>query len=73
MKASDAEISIVVPLYNEEAVIRRFHARLTATLDGLDLQAEVVYVNDAAAIAASSFCARFSAPRCDTRPQPELR
>jgi glycosyltransferase involved in cell wall biosynthesis len=46
MKASHAELSVVVPLYDEEAVIQAFHARLAATLDRLDLTAEVLYVND---------------------------
>ena len=41
-----AALSIVVPVYNEAAVIGEFHARLVAVLDGLGEDAEVVYVND---------------------------
>ena len=39
-------ISIVVPVYNEEAVLPEFHRRLAAVLDGLPSPAEIVYVND---------------------------
>jgi glycosyltransferase involved in cell wall biosynthesis len=36
----------VIPLYNEQAVIGAFHARLAAVLDRLAAPAEIVYVND---------------------------
>lgn len=39
-------LSVVVPAYNEEAVLDAFHARLAATMDGIGLPWEVVYVND---------------------------
>lgn len=39
-------LSIVVPAYNEEAVLESFHRRLAAVLDGLALAAEVIYVDD---------------------------
>jgi polyisoprenyl-phosphate glycosyltransferase len=39
-------LSIVVPAYNEEAVLGEFHRRLAAVLDGLPVDAEVIYVND---------------------------
>jgi glycosyltransferase involved in cell wall biosynthesis len=39
-------LSVVVPVYNEEAVLPAFHHRLTAVLDGIDGICEVVYVND---------------------------
>jgi glycosyltransferase involved in cell wall biosynthesis len=39
-------LSVVVPVYNEEAVLPEFHRRLTAVLDGIDGTCEVVYVND---------------------------
>jgi polyisoprenyl-phosphate glycosyltransferase len=44
--AASATLSVVVPVYNEEAVLPEFHRRLAAVLDALPLQAEVVYVND---------------------------
>ena len=39
-------LSIVVPAYDEETVLPEFHRRLSAVLQALPWQAEVVYVND---------------------------
>jgi glycosyltransferase involved in cell wall biosynthesis len=39
-------LSVVVPLYNEEAVIGVFHERLVGVLAGIDIGSEIVYVND---------------------------
>jgi dolichol-phosphate mannosyltransferase len=39
-------ISIVVPCFNEEKVIRTFHKRLVAALHAVDAAIEVLYVND---------------------------
>jgi glycosyltransferase involved in cell wall biosynthesis len=39
-------LSIVVPAYDEEAVIREFHRRLSAVVQELGCQSEIVYVND---------------------------
>lgn len=39
-------LSVVVPVYSEEAVLPEFHRRLAAVLDGLPADAEIVYVND---------------------------
>ncbi len=41
-----ALISIVVPAYNEEAVLRAFHQRLATVLPQLTLAVEIVYIND---------------------------
>lgn len=41
-----ASISIVVPVFNEEAVLPEFHRRLAGVLDSLGAHAEIVYVND---------------------------
>jgi glycosyltransferase involved in cell wall biosynthesis len=41
-----ASLSVVVPAYNEEAVLPEFHRRLAAVLDALPVCAEIVYVND---------------------------
>ena len=38
--------SIIVPCYNEEAVLRETHKRLTAVMTGLGESYEIVYVND---------------------------
>jgi glycosyltransferase involved in cell wall biosynthesis len=40
------DLSIVVPAFNEEAVLGELHRRLAATLDELDLSAEILFVND---------------------------
>ena len=39
-------LSVVVPVFNEAAVIRDFHRRLVAVLDALSISSEVLYVND---------------------------
>jgi len=39
-------LSIIVPVFNEEAVLPEFHRRLSALLDRLPLRGEVLYVND---------------------------
>ncbi len=39
-------LSIVVPVFNEEEVIERFHERLAAVMASLGLPWEVIYVND---------------------------
>ena len=44
--AARHSLSVVVPVYNEEAVLPEFHRRLSAVLERLDCAAEVVYAND---------------------------
>jgi glycosyltransferase involved in cell wall biosynthesis len=39
-------LSVVVPLFNEEEVVERFHARLAPVMEALGLSWEVVYVDD---------------------------
>jgi glycosyltransferase involved in cell wall biosynthesis len=39
-------LSVVVPVFNEQEVLPEFHARLSAVLDGLGLNAQIIYVND---------------------------
>jgi glycosyltransferase involved in cell wall biosynthesis len=39
-------LSVVVPAYNEEAVLPEFHRRLTTVLAAMPVEAEVIYVND---------------------------
>ena len=39
-------LSVIVPVYNEEEVLREFHRRLKAALDDLAVDAEIVFVND---------------------------
>jgi glycosyltransferase involved in cell wall biosynthesis len=48
MSASVRKLSVICPAYEEEAVLPRFHAELTAVLDSLppEYDAEVIYVDD---------------------------
>jgi polyisoprenyl-phosphate glycosyltransferase len=39
-------ITVVVPVYNEEAVLPEFHRRLGTVLESLSAPAEILYVND---------------------------
>jgi len=50
-------VSVVVPVFNEQDVLTEFHRRLSAVLDGLALDAEVVYVNDGSADASMALLA----------------
>ncbi|MDO1527660.1 glycosyltransferase family 2 protein [Fulvimonas sp. R45] len=40
------QLTVVVPAYNEAAVLEAFHQRLAAVLDTLPLDADVLYVDD---------------------------
>ncbi|MDI1300740.1 MAG: glycosyltransferase family 2 protein [bacterium] len=46
---SAALLSVVVPVYNEEAVVTAFYQRLRSVLDTLDVRTEIVFVNDGSA------------------------
>ena len=39
-------LTVVVPAYNESAVLREFNARLMAVFDSMDMDAAVLYVDD---------------------------
>ncbi len=39
-------VSVIVPAYNEQEVIREFHKRLSAVLDSLTVRSQIVFVND---------------------------
>ena len=45
-KPGRPSLSVIIPVYNEDAVLAEFHRRLAAVLDTLAADAEVVYVND---------------------------
>ena len=45
-RPADPTLSVVVPCYNEEAVIDATHERLSDVLDLLDMRGEIIYVND---------------------------
>ncbi len=46
MNQAHPVLSVVVPAYNEQEVLPEFHERLSRVLDGIDMDAEIVYVND---------------------------
>lgn len=60
-EAGLASLCVVVPCFNEEAVIGAFHARLMAALDALPVSAQVLYVDDGSrdrtAAAIATLCA----------------
>jgi glycosyltransferase involved in cell wall biosynthesis len=39
-------LSIIVPAFNEELVLREFHRRLSSVLDPLPFNSEMIYIND---------------------------
>ena len=42
----DVELSVIIPCYNEEAVLGECHRRLSGVLDGMRISYECVYVDD---------------------------
>jgi polyisoprenyl-phosphate glycosyltransferase len=65
--ATDIELSVVVPVYNEAECIAEFHRRLGAVLDGLDVESEILYVDDGSQDASVDILGRIegSDPRVD--------
>lgn len=39
-------LTVVVPVYNEEEVVREFHGRLSKVLDACEMRSTILYVND---------------------------
>lgn len=54
------ELSVIVPVYNEQSVLPEFHRRLSAVLDRLAIDAEVVFVNDGSADASMALLGRLN-------------
>jgi dolichol-phosphate mannosyltransferase len=54
-------LSVVVPCFNEEEVLRETHRRLTSVLDSLDPEFEIVYVDDGSRDATGSILHELSA------------
>lgn len=54
------ELSVIVPVYNEQSVLPEFHRRLSAVLDRLAIDTEVVYVNDGSADASMALLGRLN-------------
>src|SRR3990170_6649564 len=46
LSTAKALLSVVVPAYNEEEVLPEFHKRISAVLESMAIDAEIVYVND---------------------------
>jgi glycosyltransferase involved in cell wall biosynthesis len=55
-------ISVVVPVYNEEAVIHESYSRLKTVLDRLDDSYELIFVNDGSRDATAAIIGRI----CET-------
>ena len=45
-RSPELDLSVVLPVYNEQENIELMHQEIAAVLDGLDLAAEVIYVDD---------------------------
>lgn len=45
-KLTKPQLSIVIPVYNEDTIIQIFHQRLSQVLEPLSLSTEILYVND---------------------------
>lgn len=43
---NDIELSVIIPCYNEEAVLEECHRRLASVLDGMGVSYECIYVDD---------------------------
>ena len=43
---SMTEISIIIPIYNEESGLRKLHERLSQVMDSASLDYEIIFVND---------------------------
>ena len=60
-KWNHLELSVVVPLYNEEAVVGELHRRLDLALRGLGVAYEIVFVNDGSKDATAELTAQLVA------------
>ena len=54
-------VSVVVPVFNEEAVLPEFHRRLAAVLDSIGAPSEIVYVDDGSSDGSSALLAELHA------------
>ncbi|MGH7901519.1 MAG: glycosyltransferase family 2 protein [Thermodesulfobacteriota bacterium] len=46
LSTAKTHLSVVVPAYNEDGVLPEFHKRISAVLESMAVDAEIVYVND---------------------------
>jgi len=54
-------LHVVVPIYNEEAILDELNRRLTATLDAMPFEWRVIYVNDGSRDASAAILSRLAA------------
>ena len=45
-KPSNPLVSVIVPVYNEQAVVGELHRRLSAVMQSCDVRCEILYIND---------------------------
>src|SRR5260364_331 len=57
------ELSVIIPVYNEEAGLRVLFDRLYPALDALELSYEVIFVNDGSRDRYAALLAGFEASR----------
>ncbi|WP_245965077.1 glycosyltransferase [Trinickia dinghuensis] len=62
-RSAQPEVSVIIPVYNEEAGLHALYARLYPALDALDATYEIIFINDgsrdkSAALLAEQFRAR---------------
>ena len=56
----DAELTILVPCFNEQCVLIEFNTRLMAIIEHLNVATEVLYINDGSQDATAGILERFS-------------
>jgi len=57
-------LSVIVPVFNEEAVLAEFHRRLSAALANLDMRSEIIYINDGSQDGSLALIRRLRAADC---------
>ncbi|MEX3605411.1 MAG: glycosyltransferase [Burkholderia sp.] len=65
-RATNSEVSIVIPVYNEEAGLAALFARLYPALDALDASYEVIFINDGSRDRSAALLAEQFRKRPDT-------
>ena len=64
-RAGTIRLSVVVPVYNEEACIEQMLSRLTAVLAKLDADSHIVFVNDGSSDGTLELLRQYSSERAD--------
>lgn len=66
-KDDESFLSVIVPMYNEEAVLELCHQRLSAVLDNLKQKCEIVYVDDGSSDESWNIATSFTSPQHQIR------